>query len=67
MGINSARPATKGIEDLMDSLIDIREHDVPYHMRVAIDNNINIAKWYDIRVLSSSVTITERPVCFLCK
>ena len=30
------------ISDQMDNIIDIREYDVPYHVRVAIDNKINV-------------------------
>ena len=29
------------VTDQMDNIIDIREYDVPYHVRVAIDNKIN--------------------------
>ncbi|ODV64406.1 DNA polymerase epsilon catalytic subunit [Ascoidea rubescens DSM 1968] len=27
---------------------DIREYDVPYHVRVAIDKNIRVGKWYSV-------------------
>lgn len=30
------------VTDQMENIIDIREHDVPYHIRVAIDNQINV-------------------------
>ena len=30
------------VSDQMDNIVDIREHDVPYHIRVAIDNKINV-------------------------
>ena len=30
----------------MENIIDIREHDVPYHIRVAIDLKINVGHWY---------------------
>ncbi len=30
------------ISDQMDNIIDMREYDVPYHVRVAIDNKINV-------------------------
>ena len=32
-----------------DNVIDIREYDVPYHVRVAIDNKINVGHWYNVR------------------
>lgn len=31
------------------AIVDIREHDVPYHVRVAIDLNIRVGKWYTVR------------------
>ena len=34
--------------DYIDKIIDIREYDVPYHIRVAIDNEIRVAFWYDL-------------------
>ena len=32
----------KKLADQMDNLIDIREYDVPYHVRVAIDRKIHV-------------------------
>lgn len=40
--------ATRVVQDVMDFMLDMREYDVPYHMRVAIDLNFNVAKWYDV-------------------
>ncbi len=37
-------------EGLLDCLMDIREYDVPYHMRVCIDLEIRVGKWYDVSV-----------------
>ena len=34
------------ITDQMDNIMDIREYDVPYHVRVAIDNKINVVSIY---------------------
>ena len=33
----------------MENIVDIREHDVPYHVRVAIDLKINVGHWYLVR------------------
>ena len=27
----------------------VREHDVPYHVRVSIDLQINVGHWYSVR------------------
>lgn len=38
---------------------DIREHDVPYHVRVSIDKNIRIGKWYDVYAHHGVIDIQE--------
>lgn len=38
---------------------DIREHDVPYHVRVSIDKNIRIGKWYDVYAQHGAIELTE--------
>jgi DNA polymerase epsilon subunit 1 len=38
-------PSTK--IDMMDMIQDLREDDVPYHVRVCIDNEIRCGKWYE--------------------
>jgi len=40
--------------DPMDFLRGLREHDVPMHVRVCIDNNIRCAKWYNISIVGGS-------------
>ena len=35
--------------DLMDMIKDLREDDVPYHVRVCIDNEIRCGMWYKVR------------------
>ena len=56
----------------LDNIVDIREYDVPYHVRVAIDNKINVGHWYHVRGRGSeSPEITpleeepDRPVCWV--
>lgn len=36
--------------DQMSNVIDIREYDVPYHVRVAIDLKIFVGHWYNVKV-----------------
>ncbi|SCW03082.1 LAFE_0G02542g1_1 [Lachancea fermentati] len=36
------------IEDTKMLISDMREYDVPYHVRVSIDNNIRVGKWYKV-------------------
>ncbi|SCU95828.1 LAFA_0G02542g1_1 [Lachancea sp. 'fantastica'] len=40
---------TSGIvEDTKMLISDIREYDVPFHVRVAIDNDVRVGKWYKV-------------------
>ncbi|KAG6911037.1 hypothetical protein DXG01_005453 [Tephrocybe rancida] len=35
-------------KDPRESIIDVREYDVPYYLRVAIDNDIRVGLWYAV-------------------
>lgn len=37
------------ITDQLDNITGMREYDVPYHVRVAIDLKINVGHWYNVR------------------
>ncbi|GMM47862.1 DNA polymerase epsilon catalytic subunit [Pichia kluyveri] len=45
--------------DASELMLDIREYDVPYHVRVSIDEDIRIGKWYDVEVTPSETRIIE--------
>ncbi|XP_040208047.1 DNA polymerase epsilon catalytic subunit A [Rana temporaria] len=55
---NSLAPEDEGpskkISDQMENLIDMREYDVPYHVRLSIDLKIHVAHWYNVRYRGSS-------------
>ena len=54
---------TNGIADASDYIVDIREYDVPYHVRLAIDKNIRIGKWYTVEAkygVTNMTCIEER-------
>uniref|UniRef100_A0AAX7U0J0 DNA polymerase epsilon catalytic subunit n=1 Tax=Astatotilapia calliptera TaxID=8154 RepID=A0AAX7U0J0_ASTCA len=40
---------SKSISDQLDNIVDMREYDVPYHVRVSIDLKIHVAHWYNVR------------------
>ncbi|CCH58351.1 hypothetical protein TBLA_0A05580 [Henningerozyma blattae CBS 6284] len=40
----------KELPDIKESLDDIKEYDVPYHVRVSIDKNIRVGKWYKVTI-----------------
>jgi len=55
-GFGSSSRTAKGAGsrdvDPRDCIVDVREYDVPYYLRVAIDNDIRVGLWY-------AVTFTE--------
>jgi DNA polymerase epsilon subunit 1 len=46
------------LADASDFIVDIREYDVPYHVRVAIDLDIRIGKWYSVESKNSRISLT---------
>ncbi|XP_028851833.1 DNA polymerase epsilon catalytic subunit A isoform X2 [Denticeps clupeoides] len=53
MGGDEEGPSKK-MSDQMDNIVDIREYDVPYHVRLSIDLKIHVAHWYNIRFRGSA-------------
>ncbi|XP_061359270.1 DNA polymerase epsilon catalytic subunit A-like [Gastrolobium bilobum] len=47
-------------QDFLDCIIGLREYDVPYHVRFAIDNDIRCGQWYDVGVSNTGVTLEKR-------
>ncbi|MCO5564216.1 hypothetical protein L7F22_017874 [Adiantum nelumboides] len=47
-------------QDYLDFLIDIREYDVPYHVRFAIDNDVRCGQWYMVEIESSNIKLERR-------
>jgi len=47
-----------GILEASDFVVDIREYDVPYHVRVTIDKDIRIGKWYTVEAKHGQVSLT---------
>nr|XP_023689121.1 DNA polymerase epsilon catalytic subunit A [Paramormyrops kingsleyae]XP_023689122.1 DNA polymerase epsilon catalytic subunit A [Paramormyrops kingsleyae]XP_023689123.1 DNA polymerase epsilon catalytic subunit A [Paramormyrops kingsleyae] len=44
---------SKKLSDQMDNIVDLREYDVPYHVRLSIDLKIHVAHWYNVRYRGS--------------
>lgn len=42
------------MQDALDAVEDVREYDVPYHMRFAIDTDVRCGHWYTVRVTVGS-------------
>ncbi|KAI4633381.1 DNA polymerase epsilon catalytic subunit [Alternaria sp. BMP 0032] len=43
--------------DASDFILDIREYDVPYHVRVAIDKDVRIGNWYTVEAKHGVISI----------
>uniref|UniRef100_A0AC11CBA7 DNA polymerase epsilon, catalytic subunit n=1 Tax=Ovis aries TaxID=9940 RepID=A0AC11CBA7_SHEEP len=48
---------SKKIADQMDNIVDMREYDVPYHIRLSIDLKIHVAHWYNVRYRGSAFPV----------
>ncbi|KAL7951424.1 DUF1744 domain-containing protein [Trichoderma barbatum] len=55
------RNTSTSISEASDFIVDIREYDVPYHVRVMIDLDIRVGKWYFVEAKHgvTKVTINE--------
>uniref|UniRef100_A0A2K5D0A6 DNA polymerase epsilon catalytic subunit n=1 Tax=Aotus nancymaae TaxID=37293 RepID=A0A2K5D0A6_AOTNA len=60
--ITDEEEASKKIADQLDNIVDMREYDVPYHIRLSIDLKIHVAHWYNVRYRGNAfpVEITRR-------
>ncbi|EHA8586834.1 hypothetical protein COCNU_scaffold001050G000020 [Cocos nucifera] len=47
-------------QDYIDCITDLREYDVPYHVRFAIDNDVRCGQWYDVNVSSAGILLEKR-------
>ncbi|PIA19573.1 DUF1744-domain-containing protein [Coemansia reversa NRRL 1564] len=48
------------VREVEDSLTEMREYDVPYYLRVAIDKGIRVGLWYDVCADAGEITMTQR-------
>ncbi|XP_010114960.1 PREDICTED: DNA polymerase epsilon catalytic subunit A-like, partial [Chlamydotis macqueenii] len=45
---------SRKVASQMDNIVDMREYDVPYHVRLSIDLKIHVAHWYNVRYRGST-------------
>ncbi|KAI7849576.1 hypothetical protein BDC45DRAFT_551393 [Circinella umbellata] len=50
----------KNYNEAIDNIIDIREYDVPYYVRVAIDINIRVGMWYTAKALPDETVVLNK-------
>ncbi|OBA20211.1 DNA-directed DNA polymerase epsilon, catalytic subunit A [Metschnikowia bicuspidata var. bicuspidata NRRL YB-4993] len=51
--------ASDAVSDPTTFIDDLREYDVPFHVRVSIDKNIRVGKWYDVYAMHGAVSLEE--------
>lgn len=44
--------------NIADNIVGLREYDVPYHVRVAIDNELRVGLWYQVASTEGTVSVT---------
>jgi DNA polymerase epsilon subunit 1 len=59
-GMTSTKQATGKIQDYVDFILEMREYDVPYHVRFAIDNDIRCGLWYMVSMEASQTRLERR-------
>lgn len=47
--------------DYMDTILDLREYDVPYYVRVSIDCDVRVGSWYRVKPTPDNVALTRLP------
>ncbi|XP_074301915.1 DNA polymerase epsilon catalytic subunit A-like [Silene latifolia] len=48
------------VQDFVDCITDLREYDVPYHVRFCIDNDVRCGQWYDVSISTTGVVLDRR-------
>jgi DNA polymerase epsilon subunit 1 len=49
------------VQDALSAVEDIREYDVPFHIRYAIDTDLRCGHWYSVSAHEGTVTLKHRP------
>lgn len=65
LGFGGASTSTRG-QDPREGIIDVREYDVPYYLRVAIDNGIRAGLWYAVTFTLNQPSFTPLPERVKC-
>lgn len=63
MGFDEYSGSNRPHESVDPSLmiLDIREYDLPYHVRVSIDAKVRVGKWYQVYARHGEITLVEDP------
>ncbi len=47
------------VQDAVEAIVDMREYDLPYHVRFCIDCNIRCGHWFTVKALVSHSCMTS--------
>ena len=48
-------------DDFTEAIEGMREYDVPYHVRVAIDADIRVGAWYKVSKVDNNLSVVRLP------
>uniref|UniRef100_A0A1D2A3C0 DNA polymerase epsilon catalytic subunit n=1 Tax=Auxenochlorella protothecoides TaxID=3075 RepID=A0A1D2A3C0_AUXPR len=60
-GEESSRRWNRKGQGAEDALLDMREHDVPHHVRFAIDTDVRCGAWYSVSAQQGRMSLEPRP------
>ncbi|KAJ8327871.1 DNA polymerase epsilon catalytic subunit [Batrachochytrium dendrobatidis] len=62
-GLSNAQGTTtcRGLNVGEDGILELREYDIMYYTRVAIDCQVRIGLWYAVSAAAGKITVTSRP------
>ncbi len=57
------KSASKGklSHEVLENILDLREFDIQYYMRVAIDCDLRVGLWYSVKPIQGNILIQNRP------
>lgn len=58
--LDNVATATVAPTEPTQNILDIREHDVPYHVRASIDLKLFVGLWYSIRMQGGTTPIISK-------
>lgn len=56
----SPPPPSTAQQDVQECLLDLREHDVPYHVRFAIDTGVRAGHWFEVKAEDGRISLKHR-------
>jgi DNA polymerase epsilon subunit 1 len=59
---SSSKSKSSSSENILEFLVDIREHDVPYYIRCSIDLELRVGAWYSVQPETGVVNVIQLKV-----